>query len=163
MPGLLASLRHTHTHTHFITVTDRLMKKTIQVHFRFRRMLINIYNTNNPSAGITEFVSPLMQKQNPHITGETSPHFVLLEQQLLKPINLLLFFSRSYSQSAQMAGDLPEATSSLPELRWEHLCSTWRTLPKTTTGSITRLQSAIESGVLITHNCTLYISKPSKI
>lgn len=82
----------THTHTHFITVTDLRMKKTIQVHFRFRRMLINIYNTNNPSAGITEFVSPSMQKQNPHITGETSPHFVLLEQQLLKPINLLFFF-----------------------------------------------------------------------
>lgn len=68
------------------------MKKTIQVHFWFRRMLINIYNTNNPSAGITEFVSPSMQKQNPHITGESSPHFVLLEQQLLKPINLLFFF-----------------------------------------------------------------------
>lgn len=155
-----ASLRH--THTHFITVTDLRRKTTIQVHFRFRRMLISIYNTNNPSAGITEFVSPSMQKQNPHITGETSPRFVLLEQQLLEPINLLFFF-RSYSQSAQKAGYLPEATSSLPELWWEHLCSTWRTLPKTTTGSITRLQSPIVSGALITHNCTLYISNPSKI
>lgn len=55
-----------------------------------------------------------------------------------------------WSQSAQTAGVLPEATSSLPELWWEQLCSSRSTLPKTTVGSIARLQSAVVLAALIT-------------
>lgn len=96
-------------------------------------------NTNNPTQG---FVLPLKQKQK-----------------TLERLSFILFFRNNcyrpdifwcWSQSAQKAGVLPEATSSLPEPWWEQLCSSWSTLPKTTVGSIARLQSAVVLAALIT-------------